>query len=77
VPPLFLDVIGALSDLERLVLAQWYALPGFTRLLISLLVAACVVYGATKSERSGWSMLLMFSAFGLLAYIFALGVSGM
>jgi uncharacterized membrane protein HdeD (DUF308 family) len=77
VPSIFSDLVSSLADLERLFLAQWYALSFFIRTLVGFAAAASVLYGATRSEQPGWTMLLFFGAFGLFAYILALNFSAM
>jgi hypothetical protein len=71
------DLISSLSDLEHLFLAQWYALSFFIRTLIGFATVAWVLYGATRSDRSGWTVLLFFGAFGLFAYVLAVNLSAM
>jgi hypothetical protein len=77
VPSILPDLVSSLWDLERLFLAQWFTLSFFIRTLIGFAVAGSVLYGATRLEQPGWSMLLFFGAFGLLAYVLAVNFSVM
>lgn len=74
-PDLFSDALDSLYDTWWLALAYWGALPDITRLIISLLAAAGVVYLATQAEETGWSSILFFAAFGIFAYVMLISYS--
>jgi len=76
-PPMFSDAINALFDFYQLVVAWWGHLSLVTRILAALVASGLAVYLATRTEQSGLSMLLFFSAFGFFAYVVAMGFSFM
>lgn len=76
-PPLFSDAVNALLDFYQLVLAWWGQLPVVTRILAALAASGLAIYSASRTEQSGLSMLLFFSAFGFFAYVIAMGFSFM
>jgi hypothetical protein len=74
-PPLFSDAVAALLDFYKLVVSWWGQLSLVTRIIAALAASALAVYSATRTEQSGLSMLLFFSAFGFFAYVIAMGFS--
>ena len=54
-------------------IVQWHALSSSTRFLVAILMVALTIYGASRSETSGVSMILFFCAFAFFAYVFTLG----
>ncbi len=76
-PPLFSDAVNGLFEFYHLIIAWWGQLPIVTRIIIALAGSAAAVYSGSKTEQSGLSMLLFFSAFGFFAYVIAMGFSFM
>jgi hypothetical protein len=70
----FAQAIDTLLDMPHLALLYWGALPMMTRVLVALGAGAAGVYCGSRSERSGMSTFLFFSAFGCFAYVIALGM---
>jgi len=72
-PPLFSDAVNSLFEFYHLIIAWWGQLAVVTRIVIALVASAAAVYSGSKTEQSGLSMLLFFSAFGFFAYVIAMG----
>ncbi len=53
----------------------WDTIPITTRLLGALLLAGFGVYLGSRSERGGLSAIFFLGAFGLFAYVMALGIA--
>lgn len=53
--------------------AQWHALSQATRVVVALGMVALTIYGASRSETSGMSVILFFCAFAFFAYVVTVG----
>jgi len=73
-PAFFSEAVDTLFSLPHLALLYWQSLALMTRILIALAASAFGVYSGSRSEQSGLSTLLFFSAFGFFAYVIAAGM---
>lgn len=73
-PDFFSEAVSTLFSLPHLALIYWQSLATMTRILVALAAAALGVYSGSRSEQSGLSTLLFFSAFGFFAYVIAVGM---
>lgn len=73
-PAFFSEAVDALFSLPHLALIYWGSLALMTRILIALAASGLGVYSGSRSEQSGLSTLLFFSAFGCFAYVIAVGM---
>jgi len=69
----FRDFVEMFVDLKDLFIWRWNNLPAPTRILVALTVALGLLFIGTKSEKAGWSTILVMSSLGLLAYLIVLG----
>jgi hypothetical protein len=74
-PSFLIDFFGGLWDFGESLAAYWRSLPEATRMLIAMLGSGLAVYGGSKTDHNGWSMVLYFGAFGLFAYVVIAGFS--
>ena len=72
-PNFFTDAIQNLWNLWYGAVAVWYGFAPLTRVLIALGMAGLAIYGGSRTETSGMSMILFFCAFAFFAYVVTAG----
>ena len=72
-PSFFTDAIENLWTLWFSIVTQWHALSAPTRIVAAVGMASLAIYGASRSETSGMSMILFFCAFAFFAYVVTVG----
>jgi hypothetical protein len=68
----FADFFQMFDSLWDLFVERWDGLPTTTRVIIALTVAIGLLYVGSKSERAGWSTVLMLTSLAFFGYLFML-----